>query len=256
MRSIEAAAATGDGTKLVMLAGTLCDERLFATMLPRLDAEARREITAHDPVGGPTIQAMAARLLALSPARFALLGFSLGGIVALEVARQAPGRLAGLALVASTARPVAPALHEQRRGAIAQAREMGIGAFAEQHLWPTYVAQRSRFDAALKSLVIDMAVAVGVEAFAEQVEAAIGRPDSRPALPDLRMPVLALCGQEDTICTMEMHREIASLAPGATIAVIEGAGHLTPLEAPDACAGHIAAWLDRVDRNSVEQERI
>ena len=105
---------------LVLLPGTLCDARLFAPMLTHLKGI---DTIVPELRGASSTPDMAAALLATLPPRFALAGFSLGGIVALEMAAQAPERIVGLALLDTTARPDPDDNHLTRREAADIARQ-------------------------------------------------------------------------------------------------------------------------------------
>lgn len=89
---------------LVLLPGLACDERLWEAQLPVLpamfDARVSDAHMRHD-----TIEDMAAAVLRENPGPLVLCGASMGGMVAMEAARQAPGRIAGLALLGTNARP-------------------------------------------------------------------------------------------------------------------------------------------------------
>jgi pimeloyl-ACP methyl ester carboxylesterase len=222
---------------LLMLPGTLCDARVFAPLIARLRG---CDISVLPVTGADTAEALAHDILAAAPPRFVLVGFSLGGIVALQIAAAAPARVTGLVLIATNARADRPENAPVRRADVAAARARGLTAFVRERLWPRYVA---RPDAALRRVILDMAEAVGIEAFAAQTEVAISRADSLPRLAALTMPVLALCGEEDVICPPDLHREIVEAAPCATLHIVPGAGHFVPLEAPDAVAAGITAWL-------------
>ena len=91
-------------TPLLLLPGTLCDERVWAPMRSALEENAYAIRTAVLR-GHLSTAAMASALLETMPPRCAIAGFSLGGIVALEMAAQAPDRVLGIALVATNARP-------------------------------------------------------------------------------------------------------------------------------------------------------
>lgn len=231
-------------TPLVLLPGTLCDSRVFAPLLQRL---APRETIVGAMAGARSAAALAQDVLAKLPDRFALLGFSLGAVVALEMAVQASDRVAGLAILSGNAGQLPAETFDARRAAVAIAKSGGLRAYVAEFLWPLYTARRSQHDAALHSVVLDMAETVGVEVYADQVEVALTRLDSRPRLSSLDMPVLALCGAEDEVCTPQMHREIAQAAPDATLVVLQDCGHFSLLEAPDAVSLHVGNWLSRVD---------
>lgn len=232
---------------LLLLPGTLCDGAVFGPALDLVPAAPPERRQAISLVGETTVEAAAARILALAPERFAMLGFSLGGIVALAIAAAAPERVLGLGLVASNARNVR---EEDRPGRRAEA-SVGVSDIERhvgQTLWPRYVAALAHGDEALRRTVIDMALRVGSQALMGQVDVALSRPDSRPHLAALNMPSLVLAGAEDALCPAEMQLEMALALPSATLALIPDAGHFLLLEQPEAAASNIAAWLERVDR--------
>lgn len=231
----------GDGDlTVVMLPGTLCDERVFAPLAALLPG---RDVRVAEMTGACSTCGVASAILSAAPQRFVAVGFSLGGIVALEMAAMAPERLVGLALIASSARPDKPGGAEARRADVAEALRLGIGPFLLEKLWPRYVGRAARADLALQRLVLDMAERLGPAVFAAQTEVAIGRADSRPRLAALKMPVLALCGEEDAMCPPMLQHEIAEAVPHATLRIIPGAGHFVLQEQPLA-AEQIAAWID------------
>ncbi len=236
-----------DVAPLLLLPGTLCDGAVFGPALdlvPTAPPERRQVVSL---IGESTVEAAAARILADAPEHFALLGFSLGGIVALAVAAAAPERVLGLGLVDSNARNVR---EEDRPGRRAEAF-LGVSD-VERHvgqtLWPRYVAAMARGEEALRRAVVDMALRVGSQALMDQVDMALSRPDSKPHLAALSMPSLVMAGAEDALCPPEMQLEIALALPSATLALIPDAGHFLLLEQPAAAASNIAAWLERVDR--------
>jgi pimeloyl-ACP methyl ester carboxylesterase/predicted ester cyclase len=232
---------------LLLLAGTACDARLFA---PLVELLGRERVTIIEMTGAETTAAMAKAVLAEAPERFALLGFSLGGIVALEMAAQAPQRLAGLALVNTTPRPDPEANAETRRKAVARAREEGMTSYVLD-AWSDLVSPDNQGNEELKALIVDMAERAGADTLASQSEIAINRADSRPRLHAISVPTLVLAGEEERICPIAAHREIADAVPEARFFTIPEAGHFAPLENPAALARHIREWLERTDTFSI-----
>ncbi len=228
---------------LVLLPGTLCDARVFAPMLQRLPPRP----VLHLPLdGGEDVGAVASRILDRAPPTFALMGFSLGGIVALEILRRAPDRLIGLALIDSTARPVPAEQREARRAGNALAAHERPEHLIDR-LWPEYVGAGSRRDAALRRTIVAMATDCGREALAAQTEIMLSRGDRRATLTRFAKPALVLAGEEDALCTPALQREMADALPMATLALIPGAGHFALLEQPAAVAVHVVRWLEQVD---------
>ena len=227
---------------MLLLPGTLCDDRVFRPLVDRLQpCDAQVVATS----GADSASLVASQILAEAPPHFMLAGFSLGGIIALEIAEIAPERVAGMVLIATSARPdgLGP---EVRRAQVADARIGGLAPFVIDQLWPRYAGRAAREDPTISRLVLDMAETLGVDAFQRQTEIAISRADSRPRLAAMTLPVLALCGDEDMICPPELHREIAETTQNATLEIIPGAGHFVLLEAPAAVAEHMTQWFQHL----------
>lgn len=232
---------TGD-LPLLLLPGTVCDERLFAPILKQLAVSAQ----VVSMTGATTTRELAAHILASAPKRFSLLGFSLGGIVALEIIAQAPERVARLALVDTTPRPDPEANAEKRRSAVAKARSAGMASYIDD-AWGNLVAPVNKNNAALRTLITAMANDAGAEVLSSQSEVAIHRADSRPRLGNISIPTLILAGSNEQVCPLEAHREMADAIAGARFFTIPDAGHFAPLENPAAVARHIRDWLDWTD---------
>ena len=227
---------------LLLLPGTQSDARVSAPLLDRLPARAVLDDDMH---GEIDMGALAERLLADAPRCFAIIGFSLGGIAALEIAARAPERVAGLALLDANGRDVPAEMHAARRATPAGAASHAT--LAGETLWPSYVAPARIGDEALRALIIDMAERAPEGAAVRQTELALSRVDSRPRLAALTMPALVLAGAEDAVSPPDIQRELAEGLPDATLVLVTGAGHFAPLEAPDACADAVRDWLSRVD---------
>ena len=87
-----------------------------------------------------------------------------------------------------------------------------------------------------------MSLAVGAQTYMRHQEAIIARPDSRPALAKIAVPTAIIVGDSDKITPPEAAYEMADAVPGATLTVIERAGHMALLEQPEAVTGAVVAW--------------
>ncbi|WP_431281520.1 alpha/beta fold hydrolase [Humitalea sp. 24SJ18S-53] len=228
-----------DPIPLLLLPGLLCDAALWQPILPGLSDLAEPMVA--DLTQDASVAAMAARALAAAPPVFALAGLSMGGYVALEILRQAPERVLRLALLDTSARADTAEQSRRRRGLIGLAR---TGQFkgVTPRLLPQLIHPRHQ-GGPIAAEVMAMADRVGRDAFLRQQEAILGRPDSRPMLPGLRMPVLVGVGAEDVLTPPPLAEEMAGLIPGARLAVIPNAGHLPPMEEPAAMAAVLRDWL-------------
>ncbi|BAE51505.1 alpha/beta fold hydrolase [Paramagnetospirillum magneticum] len=225
---------------LVLLPGLLNDHRLWLRQAAALGGEV--EVLVADLTLDESLGAMAERVLGAAPERFALAGLSMGGYVALEIMRRAPGRVERLALLDTTARPDLPEQTQRRRDAVELARSGGFDKIMPTML-PLLLHPDHLADAAITALAKDMARAVGAQAFARQQAAIMARPDSRDSLAAIACPTLVLCGAEDTLTPPDRHDEMAALIKGARRATIAHCGHLSPLEQPDAVSAELRAWL-------------
>ncbi len=240
-----------DDTPLVLLPGTLCDERVFAPLLTRLPAVQSSIILTEV---ASSIRDTAEMILTKAPPAFALLGFSLGGIVAMEVALRAPSRVMGLALLQTTPLPVPVASHANRRAAVAHARQLGLGRYVREFLWPDY-----RGDVPSPSvcpLLEDMAERTGLAGFAQQVEMAVTRADYRVLLKDVACPVLLVSGDADKVCPREAVQALEEALPFCIQVVVPRAGHMALLESPDEVAEAVAAWFHTVMQHQADKQRV
>jgi pimeloyl-ACP methyl ester carboxylesterase len=218
---------------LILLPGTLCDARVWQAQIDALAPE--REVRVCDLGSQPAMHEEVAALLTALPPRFYLAGFSLGGIVAFEFLRQARERVAGLALVASTARPDPLDSQARRRALLARAERGDLAGVLRDALLPYYFSPSSTKAEPWRRLVVEMAEH-NAPRLANQTAYASDRPDSRPMLPSLDMPVSILFGKDDQVIPLDRQAELKQAMPHADWRGIEACGHFVPLEAPQACS--------------------
>ncbi|CAG0993338.1 Pimeloyl-[acyl-carrier protein] methyl ester esterase [Burkholderiales bacterium] len=228
---------------LLLLPGLVCDAELFAAQASGLAdvADVRvADLTAHD-----TMAALADDALRRAPwPRFALGGLSMGGYVAYEILRRAPGRVAALALIDTSARPDSAEASDNRRRLMALALR-DFSAVAET-LLPKLLHPAHAADPRLAGIVRDMAARVGAEAFARQELAIIGRADSRPDLGRIACPAVVIAGRDDALIPPEVHEEQAAGIRGADLVFVDRCGHLATIEQPEGVNAALRRWLARV----------
>jgi pimeloyl-ACP methyl ester carboxylesterase len=226
---------------LVLIPGLGCTERLFEPQISALSGS--RAIVVADHTRDDSIPAIAARLLKDAPERFALAGLSMGGYVALEVMRQAPGRVERLALLDTSARPDTPEASRDRARLIALAQ---AGRFEDVYpkAWPRLVHPDRQSDKALQEVIFGMMRETGAEAYVRQQRAIMGRVDSRPLLPGIEIPTLLLVGDGDVITPPEIAREMAEMIEWASLVVIPESGHSSTLEQPERVSQALRLWLE------------
>lgn len=226
---------------LLALPGLLDDERLWQHQSAALGAE--HPITSFALTPQASMPELATAALARAPAgRFALVGLSMGGYLALEIMRRAPERVAALALLDTSARPDTPEQTEARRREIARSADDFEAVLAE--FIPQLVHPSRLDDPAVIGPLRSMALRVGRDGYVRQQQAIIGRADSRPTLAQIRCPTLVLCGRDDQRTPLALHEEIAAGIPGARLVVLDDCGHMPPLERPQQLNDALRAWLE------------
>lgn len=224
---------------LLLLPGTLCDERLFARQRRALRPMARIEVGNLHTLDEPA--AWVARLLERMPPRFSVAGFSLGGLLALDILRQAPTRVERLALVASNARGAS--LRGQRRSAQLWRRwRVGGPLGVMEDALPQYFPKRAKRQRH-RGLVADMARRTPGPAAKAQFQWAAARPEGLTVLAGFAGPLCVVSGMRDNLCPHAWQQEIASLKPRARWTALPRVGHFLPLEAPAPLSRALAQWL-------------
>lgn len=225
-------------TPLLLIPGLGSDEAMWRPVVERLADVAA--CTVAETRLDASMAAIAARILAVAPPRFALAGISMGGYIALELMRQAPERVTRLALFDTSARPDTPEQTANRRAAVAALDKASLETLGRLSL-----ANLVAPDAAdqVKDAVVAMGVRVGRDAYVRQQAAVIARIDSRPHLAAIAVPTLVAVGERDILTPPALAEELSDGIPGATLHVIPGSGHLPPIERPDETAALVCDWL-------------
>lgn len=171
-------------------------------------------------------------------------GCSIGGSVLLEVWRQAPERLSGLAFVCAKPQPDTAAAREKRGATITQVhagmKESLFDGMAQSLIGATARARRPEIVAELRARMTISAEAL----VAVQAGLAV-RPDSVPTVATIDVPVLAVAGGEDVSATVDEAGAFRTAPGGCEFHVLTDAGHFSAYEQPDVVAGWLTKWLGR-----------
>ena len=225
---------------LLLVPGLTCTARLYTPQVEALWPFA--PVTIPDHRQDDHIDAVARRILADAPPRFALAGLSMGGYIAFAMMRLAPERITRLALLDTSARADTPEQTATRESQIAMTRGGRFGEIADLSM-PRYVHKDRQNDVAITSVVRRMIAETGPDAFIRQLKAIMSRPDSRPMLGGIRCPTLVLVGDADVATPPELSREIAAGIAGAKLVVVPNCAHLSTLEQPEAVNVALIDWL-------------
>jgi pimeloyl-ACP methyl ester carboxylesterase len=219
------------------------DGRLFAAQGQALSGECAVHVA--DISRSDSIEELAVDVLADAPPRFALVGFSMGGIVAMEIHRRAPERVTHLGLLDTTPAAETPDRTRARVAALAAVARGDTETLVRDTLAPSYLARANRADPRLVETVVRMALDLGPDVFARQSRALEMREGRERTLSAIACPTLVLCGGEDRLCPPALHVAMAEAIPGADLVVLARSGHLSPLERPNSVTDEIRRLLSR-----------
>jgi pimeloyl-ACP methyl ester carboxylesterase len=227
-------------TPILLVPGLASSARIYAPVIPPLWRFGPVMIANH--IRDDSIAAIARRILAEAPPRFALAGHSMGGYIAFEIMRQAGERVTRLALINTQARPDTPEATARRRAQMERARRGELSAVREES-FPELVHPTRRDDADILALVHAQDEDVGVEGYLRQQTAIIARVDSRPTLSAIRCPTLVLTGDTDNTIPNALSKEMSEGIAGARLVILDRCGHLPQAEQPEATVRALAEWL-------------
>ncbi len=228
----------------VFIPGLVCTADLFAAQRAGLVHPVAPVIA--DTLGRDSLAEMASAALAMVEGPLVPVGLSMGGYVALEMARQAPERLVGLALLNTAYGTDNPDRRAQRLATIDMAKSDKFRGVT-RHLLKSFLSPAALADDALVARVITMAETVGRENFILQQQAILNRRDQSDTLRQLAVPTLVLCGSLDTLTPPDISREMAALAPQADLVILDDVGHLSTMEARDDVTAQLNRFLPRIN---------
>lgn len=230
----------------MLLPGLLCDAAVWAEQIQALHF-AECIVPSYGELS--SIAGMARHVLDTAPAeRLCVAGHSMGGRVALEMARLAPERVCRLALLDTGMDRLAPGQageHERakRMGLLQMAREQGMRAMGRQ--WAQGMVHASRWNSPLFERILDMIERQTPDILAVQLQALLTRPDARGLLEQLRCPTLLACGRQDAWSPLSRHEEMHALLPGSRLIIVEDSGHMSPMEQPAAVSRALQEWMQQ-----------
>ena len=228
---------------VLFIPGMMLDGRLYAAQIVALATDHASSVA--DLGRSSSIEAMARDVLRAAPARFALVGLSLGGIVAFEVYRQARERVTHMAILDATPNADRPERSAARLEQMAAVERGDLARVIQTSMQPLYLAHRNRDNQGLLGAILRMGLELGNDVFRRQSLALRDRRDCRDLLGSIDCPTLVLCGREDRLCPVQVHVDMANAIPRADLMVLSETGHLSSMEEPEAVSAALRQLLRR-----------
>lgn len=225
---------------LVLIPPLLCDARVFAAQIKDLSRD--HAVMFAPTTRGERMEEVASQILTWAPSKFALAGMGMGGMVAMEVLRRAPERVTRIALISTTPQADTPEAAAAREPHIIAARSGRMADVLQHEINSTWMAPSSDKVKLVRKLT-DMGRDLGPEVYVKQARALQRRRDQQATLRQITQPAMVVCGRHDGQYQVKRHAFLAELIPYAQLEVIEEAGYLPTLEAPDAVTDALRGWM-------------
>ncbi len=238
---------------ILMLHGLGADKSMWGYQLPAFCAAGMRPVAVDMPGFGEspfdgkrwriadTAKRLAGFANKFSADDFIVLGLSLGGVIAQQMALDHPERIRRLVLVSTfaTLRPkstqtVIYFLHRFLRAMLNGPEKQA--SLVAWHIFPAE-GQAGRREELVRCILQS-----DPKAYRSAMRQ-IALFDSRKHLPALRMPVLVLGGADDQTAPVSVQAELAGCIPGAEQIIIQQAGHAVPVDQPEAFNQAVMAWM-------------
>lgn len=229
--------------RLDLIPGTLCDERLWSRLVPLLPA---RLAPSHVPLFKARTRAQMQALIAADTAPAAhIVAFSMGAYLALEHTLAHPERVASLVLISASARGLPAAEKERRLRSMAVLERHAFAGTPPSQL-RNFVLPAHLDDPSIAGVIQQMSLELGKDTMLAQFAASMERPDLMERLHELRCPVLIVGAAQDAMVRADDLRAMAQRVPGARLEILEGSGHMVPLEVPEALRELLAGFYGDV----------
>lgn len=225
---------------LVLIPPLLSDARVFAHQLQTMSQS--HAVMVAPPTRGERIEEIASQVLSWAPSKFALCGMGLGGMVAMELLRRASDRVTRIALLSTSPLADTPEAAAARETHIIAARAGRWDDVLQHEINSTWMAPSSDKVELVRQLT-QMGRELGPEVYVRQARALQRRKDQQAMLRQVQQPTAVICGRHDGQYQLKRHAFLAELIPYAQLEIVEGAGYLPTMEAPDATTDALQRWM-------------
>lgn len=190
---------------------------------------------------GQSIPDIAEQLIETLPKKFTLIGFSLGGYIALELMQRIPHQVDKLILINSAAKTLSEKGQIERERSI-ELINNGKFDFLINLIFKNSVHDKNKHHELLP-LLKSMALEVGAKRYLEQLTAMVNKPDHSDLLTTIECPTLLIASKNDKVMPPERSEHMAENIKNSQLIYVENCGHMAPLEQPDRINQILSEWV-------------
>lgn len=224
---------------IVLIPGALATPKIWYQQ--EIFFQKSKQLHYVDVLNSDSIVEIALRFTTIAPKKFTLIGFSMGGYIALELYRLIPNKIEKLILINSAAKLVSEKGKFERERSL-ELMNKGKFDFLIKLIFKNSIYDKEKHNILLP-LVQEMAQEVGVENYKNQLNAILNKPDHSPLLSMIECPTLLIASKQDKVMPIERSEHMAKNMKYSELIYIEQCGHMAMLEQPDKINQILADWI-------------
>lgn len=224
---------------IVLIPGALATPKIWYQQ--QIFFQKSKQLYYVDVLNSDSIVEIARRFTSIAPKKFTLIGFSMGGYIALELYRLIPNKIEKLILINSAAKLVS------EKGQLERERSLDLMNKGKFDFLIKLIFKNSIYDKekhnVLLPLAQEMAQEVGVENYKNQLNAILNKPDHSSLLASIECPTLLIASKQDNVMPIERSEHMVKNIKRSELIYIEECGHMAMLEQPDKINQILADWI-------------
>lgn len=224
---------------IVLIPGALATPKLWGELESYFPDNVRCQHL--DVLNSQSITEMAERFARIAPEKFTLVGFSMGGYVALELFNHIPEKIEKLVLINSSANTVSPKGQAERERSL-ELIERGKFELLTSLIFKNSINCKDKHPTLLP-IAQDMAKEIGAENYRYQLNAILNKSSHVSILTKISCPTLIIVSENDRVMPIKESQTLADQIKLAELIALENCGHLAPLEQPKLLNKIISDWI-------------
>ena len=227
---------------LVLIPGYMCNNQMWQNQLTHL--KKKYKVIIPELKKGKTINEFSKYTLRSLPDIFSIIGFSMGGFIALDLAINYPKRIDNLILVGTNARSVSKERRILLKKSLLELNNKNYIERFSTSSFQSYFAKRNQNKKNYLKLIKTMVKDCGIKCLTRQTNAILHRPKIIEKLAKIQSRCLIISGSQDRLSTKEMNMELHNKIKNSEIYFVTKSGHFVMLEEFEKFNKKILSWLN------------